>query len=211
MTADDRARALLRQERSRGTRKKLADAAQRLWAERGFDETPVAELCEAAGVSTGSFHYHFRRKEDLLVELTLGPGIAEFRSVVEGSWEEPLPTAALLRLGLDAMAAAISERPPALVRRAIVELYRALDDPKLVDMQGERPGLVAMFTDLFERAIGRGELPGRYGPRELGVLLTSVVLHSILMWAIGGMGDLSLGAAVWRHANLILGGAGVGP
>ncbi|MBM4266808.1 MAG: TetR/AcrR family transcriptional regulator [Deltaproteobacteria bacterium] len=47
-------------------RTEIAEAAVRLWAERGFDATSVAQVAEAAGISKGSFYLYFASKQALL-------------------------------------------------------------------------------------------------------------------------------------------------
>jgi AcrR family transcriptional regulator len=56
------------------TERKLAivQAATRLFAERGYDATPVSEIARAAGVSEGAIFRHFQTKEDLLLHLFRG-------------------------------------------------------------------------------------------------------------------------------------------
>jgi AcrR family transcriptional regulator len=48
-----------------GTRDRLLDKAERLFAERGFDGTSVREITTAAQVNLGAINYHFRSKESL--------------------------------------------------------------------------------------------------------------------------------------------------
>jgi AcrR family transcriptional regulator len=48
-----------------GTRDRLLDKAERLFAERGFDGTSVREITTAARVNLGAINYHFRSKEGL--------------------------------------------------------------------------------------------------------------------------------------------------
>jgi len=50
------------------TRARIADAAIRLFLERGFDDVTVAEVARAAGVSTVTVFKHFPRKEDLFLD-----------------------------------------------------------------------------------------------------------------------------------------------
>jgi len=47
----------------------LAEAALRLWAEKGFDGTSVAAVAEAAGVAKGTFYLYFPSKQALLEEV----------------------------------------------------------------------------------------------------------------------------------------------
>mgnify|MGYP003395515101 CR=1 FL=1 len=47
------------------TREKLLDSAQQLMLAKGFVATTVDEICDAAGVTKGSFFHYFKSKEDL--------------------------------------------------------------------------------------------------------------------------------------------------
>lgn len=52
------------------TRKKLLEAGKRIICKKGLDNTAVEEITEAAGVSKGTFYTYFRRKEDIVFELS---------------------------------------------------------------------------------------------------------------------------------------------
>jgi TetR/AcrR family transcriptional repressor of nem operon len=51
------------------TKQKLLDAAQELMLTKGYTDTSVDEICEAAGVTKGSFFHYFEGKEHLGVLL----------------------------------------------------------------------------------------------------------------------------------------------
>jgi TetR/AcrR family transcriptional regulator, transcriptional repressor for nem operon len=53
------------------TRQRILDAAQANVMERGFASTSVDAIQEAAGISRGTFFYHFPSKDDLARELIL--------------------------------------------------------------------------------------------------------------------------------------------
>src|SRR6201996_9679678 len=70
---EPRKRATLVNTRSRDTRQALVSAALRLWSEGDFEDayervTP-AEIARAAGVSRGTFYFHFPDKHELLREM----------------------------------------------------------------------------------------------------------------------------------------------
>jgi AcrR family transcriptional regulator len=70
------------------TRTLILDAAERLFAEHGFDATPTAAIARAAGVPKGLLFYYFATKADLLRAL-----IGERLDL------DPVDTTALVALG----------------------------------------------------------------------------------------------------------------
>jgi AcrR family transcriptional regulator len=57
------------QQRSEETRSHILQTAAQLFSKTGYDATGVAEICETAGVSKGSFYHHFPSKQSVFMEL----------------------------------------------------------------------------------------------------------------------------------------------
>jgi AcrR family transcriptional regulator len=57
--------------RSKATKEKLVQVAERLFAERGFDGASVRDICAGAGANLGAVTYHFGGKEALFSAVLL--------------------------------------------------------------------------------------------------------------------------------------------
>ncbi len=54
----------------RSTRTDILDAAERLFAEKGFDGTAIREITRAANVNVAAIHYHYGSKDEVLRGVT---------------------------------------------------------------------------------------------------------------------------------------------
>ena len=61
-----------REAHKQATRQALQQAADRLFAERGYGATTVRDIAEAAGVTERTFFRYFAGKEELIIEDALG-------------------------------------------------------------------------------------------------------------------------------------------
>lgn len=57
------------QQKSEQTRKELENSAYKLFLEKGYDRTTIAEITSAAGYATGSFYRHWKEKEELFNQI----------------------------------------------------------------------------------------------------------------------------------------------
>ena len=47
-------------------REEILDAAERLFAAKGFDNTSTGDILDTVGIARGTLYYHFKSKEDIL-------------------------------------------------------------------------------------------------------------------------------------------------
>jgi AcrR family transcriptional regulator len=57
------------QTRSEETRQRIVNGAMKLFSDKGYDATGVAEICEISDVSKGAFYHHFPSKQTIFLEL----------------------------------------------------------------------------------------------------------------------------------------------
>jgi AcrR family transcriptional regulator len=87
----------LRERKKAETRQRIADLATLMFIERGFDNVPITEIAEAAGVSKVTVFNYFPRKEDIFFDRF--PQVREMlTAAVEGRGPDETPVAALHRL-----------------------------------------------------------------------------------------------------------------
>lgn len=58
----------LREEKQRDTRRRMVEAARRLFEDHGYDATTVEQIAAAAGVSARTFHRYFETKDRVVAE-----------------------------------------------------------------------------------------------------------------------------------------------
>ena len=66
----------------RNGRTRILDEAARLFLARGYAETTLRDIADAAGVKAGSIYYHFDSKEELLGEV-LDTGIERIATTLD--------------------------------------------------------------------------------------------------------------------------------
>lgn len=130
----------LRERKKRQTRRAIAEAAKRLFLERGFDQVSVAEVARVADVSEQTVFNYFPSKEDLVFE-RMDTFEHELLSAVRERPEGETPLRAFVRFILDRSDTAMAGEG----RRRVAELTRLVTaSPSL--MARERQ-IVAKYTD----------------------------------------------------------------
>jgi AcrR family transcriptional regulator len=194
------------QERSRRTRRDLVDAAMRLWTARGFEtgieETTVEEIAHEAGVTKGTFYFHFAHKEDILLEIGWFTSQATLRDATDALADDE-PIDVVLDTVLSGLARRISETPRAAVARTLTEFHRnnARREP---DTGEERYGFQRSFALVFFHAQQSGQVPETTDARVLGEILSTMTVGAVSSWIHGLEPDL--GTALLLRARLLLGG-----
>ena len=137
------------------TRKaELIETATRLFAERGYHGTSMADLAEALGVQKGSLYSLTDSKQALLVVVTR-EGAAAFHEALDGVPEHAEPLArvqAALRGHLAVVAAQLD------VATVFTREWRFLEEPERTAFRSERRRYEERWRDLVRDASERGAL-----------------------------------------------------
>lgn len=90
------------------TRTLLIASARTLFLEKGYDRTPVEEICELAGMAKGTFFYHFATKQYLvqyLMDMQLQDMMADINRAMAdcGRVEDKLRSFIVMLIAADAL------------------------------------------------------------------------------------------------------------
>jgi AcrR family transcriptional regulator len=203
-------RSALLQERSRNTRRELVRAALALWNERGFErgigETTVEEIARAAGVTKGTFYFHFAHKEDILLEL----GWAAAEAMIDDA-DSMMARGDRAADVIDGMVVSLARRvsrtPRAAVIRAAAEFSRPPHD--LPVRPDGAHGFVEAFESVVRYAVGQGYLPPNVDAADVAALLQAATMDTLQRWAAGSDSSAELSRKLQRRAQLVLSGASV--
>lgn len=192
---------------SRGERTRLAilDAAEQVFAERGFDGARLGEIAERVGIQRPAISYHFRDKRDLyqaVLRRLVGDLFERTRAALSGRDPLPMRVERAVTAWLDFIAAR-----PAIAKIALREVAGSRPE------DGERlRRLLRPFYELveeLEESEGDGDdaRPERRDPAQI----TSVIAGATLFFvgAIPAFSpepnfDPSAPAAAEAHRRLIL-------
>lgn len=174
----DAPRANRRERRRAETRERLFRAALDLFAKRGFLETTVEDITEAADVGKGTFFNYFPTKEHVLA--TFGAQrLAEIERAVKRAQEGPV-LSALQELATDL--AGHSKESPALLRA--IYAAHASCAPVRAELQKRLKTGRQLVTQVFQMAQERGEIRRDVPASELARLTQVILLGVAVAWAL---------------------------
>ncbi|MFC5744477.1 TetR/AcrR family transcriptional regulator [Actinomadura rugatobispora] len=201
-------RANLTQSRSRETKRSLAQAAIALWRTKGFADTTVADICQAAGVSKALFYFYFPRKEDALLEAGV-VSTREARTTMRELLGGPYDLAEVIVEILAALERRMSRSPRDLIIETILEGHRAEHRALAEGRSDEHHATRFMFLELLERAAADGRLPPGLDVLHVARVAQSLMETGARHWAVGEYGDRGFAEVVSRDILAYLAGCGV--
>jgi AcrR family transcriptional regulator len=149
-------------QRGRLRRQQLMDHAARLFAERGYHPTSVAEVVESLGVGKGVFYWYFASKEDLFLEILSSAQHDLRRRQQAAIGDEPDPVARIER-GIRASMEWSDEN------RHLFNLvgFAATEDRFAAALRERDEVAVADVTRHLKDAMAEGRIPDDQDPQAL--------------------------------------------
>ena len=150
--------------RCRDTREAALEAAATCFAEKGFAETGVAEICSRAAISKGALYYHFESKQAIFLEL-IDRQLGELKDDLENTARDAVNIPEnLLRL---------THLIPGLIQSDSTRAGIFLEAWSQASRdQGMREASLATFKhfeEIFTRLIRRGIDEGTFAPLDPAV------------------------------------------
>jgi AcrR family transcriptional regulator len=186
--------------RSAELRERLFRAALSLFAKKGYAETTVNDITEAADVGKGTFFNYFPSKEHVLLgfsEMQLG----KLAIIVREIRDSHVP----MRQGLRGLVHRMTEAPiqnPAVVRALLqAHLSSEVVRKEMVRLQGEHLRLIG---GLLRHGQERGEVRRDLPAEEIAQILRQTIFGTLLFWSL--IGDASLTERVGHALDLLWGG-----
>jgi len=160
-----------------GQRDRILEAATRCFAQRGFHEATIQDICDRAGLSKGGIYTYFRSKDEILAALI------EYNTTDAMRWA----TAAAGQGGsvlqrLERIADTLIERvigsdgSKAHTPQLMIEVWaEASKDPELGDLLARGYDQWRTFvTQLFREGIASGEIRADIDPELLAAIVVAM-------------------------------------
>lgn len=186
-----------RERQREDTRQRIYDAAMDIFRRDGFETARVDDVARAAGVSHGTFYFHFATKDEVLIQCLRASEVRVAAAV------ETVPSAAGLMAALDMAVAMIAkewESDPRLFSDVAMVALRYLFKGEVAQIAGPSPNapapapspnaraaapkslVSAAMVGRFAHAAEHGEVTRLLPPQVLSDLFLVNVFAATLAW-----------------------------
>ena len=163
------------------TRRRLLDAAERVFGDVGFYDASIVKITEAAGVAQGTFYLYFSSKQEVFDELVRDLN-ARVRHAMQESAAQGANRIEAERLGFRGYFRFIGDHPA---------LYRIIRQAEFVSpaaLEYHYGKIIEGYAEALRAAIDRGEV--------------AEAEPEVLAWALMGMGELlGLRWMLWQGSD----------
>jgi len=171
-----------RERQSLERRERLFRAALDLFARKGFAETTVEDITNAADLGKGTFFNYFPSKEHILLafaEMQLG----KLRAATDEARAKNEPTRVFLR----SLGARMTQEPirnPSIIR-ILLQAFLS-NTPVRESMMDLQARVIAIHTEIIHLGQQRGEIRDDLPPEVLANVFRQTVFGTLLIWSLYG-------------------------
>jgi len=176
-----------RERRKLELRGRILETAQSLFAEQGFQETRVADVCARADIAHKTFFNYFPTKLELLREIA-HEGIEQLMFDIEDIRKAELGTPKRLHRFFDTVAGHIAEAGPKN-RELLVELVHLISGDAAERSEQVRR-LHAAFRGIVEDGLAQGDVTRRHDPQALTEMILGA--YYVLMFNYANLDDFPI-------------------
>jgi AcrR family transcriptional regulator len=169
-----------RQRRSAQIRERLFRASLDLFAQRGFSDTTVEDITNAADVGKGTFFNYFPSKEHLLLAFA-EMQLSKLQSIVDNLRTTGEPVSQFLRT----LGVRMTEEPgrnPSMVRALL--LANLSSSPVRDAMRINHARAHELLSEFVKIGQQRGELRNDLPPAEIAQVFRQMVFGTLLVWSL---------------------------
>jgi AcrR family transcriptional regulator len=175
-----------RERQSVERRERLFRAALDLFARKGFAETTVEDITNAADLGKGTFFNYFPSKEHIL--LAFGEmQLTKLKAAFEEMRSANVPVPVFMR-SLGARMTQEPMRNPSIIR---ILLQAFLTDSSVREpMLNLQNRVIAIHTEMIRIGQSRGEIRNDLPPEMLAHVFRQTIFGTLLIWTLHGDGTL---------------------
>ena len=175
-----------RERQSVERRERLFRAAMELFARKGFAETTVEDITNAADLGKGTFFNYFPSKEHIL--LAFGEmQLAKLKAAFEEMRSANVPVPVFMR-SLGARMTQEPMRNPAIIR-ILLQAFLT-DSPVRESMLNLQNRVIAIHTEIIRIGQNRGEIRNDLPPEVIAHVFRQTIFGTLLIWTLHGDGTL---------------------
>ena len=156
----------------KGTRKRILNAAAKVFSEKGFHSAKMDDIAETARVSKGTLYYNFQSKSDLF-SATVTEGLEYIIEGMRGALESDLPFVDHFRLLIEQNVALYLEYSD-LARIVFNEVGSGIDEAVLRDIDRVRNRYLDFISELLQTGMDMGYLR-KADPRLAAVSIVGMI------------------------------------
>ena len=187
-----------RERRKLEMRSRILETARELFAEQGFQETRVADVCERADIAHKTFFNHFPTKLDLLREIAHA-GVEELMFEIKDIRKADCTTSERVNRFFDTVSAHTAEAGPRS-RELLVELVHLISGDAAERSEQARR-LHAGLQGIVQDGLAQGDVTRRHVPQALTEMILGA--YYVLMFNYANLDDFPIRERAHAAARIL--------